>query len=170
MVADGNKPGFSGYAAERETAAAEDDDPTPASAFGEMGERISEMRDYAAYYVKARVDKIKAALRNILVMAALGIVGLIAGGALVVTAVVLLCTGIAQGLTALFGGHAWAGNLVTAVLLLGMIGIVAYVALTKITKTSKERMVHAYEQLKREQRADHGTDVHERAEEQRAGV
>jgi len=94
MVADGNKPGFSGYAAERDAAA--DDDPTPASAFSEVSERIGEVRDYAAYYVKARVDKLKVSLRNILVMAALGVVGLIAGGALVVTAVVLLCTGIAQ--------------------------------------------------------------------------
>src|SRR5947208_16770839 len=109
MVADGNKPGFTGYATERERAPATDaaDDPTPASAFGEVGERINEVRDYAAYYVKARVDKLKVALRNVAVMAALGIVGLIAGGALVVTAVVLLCTGIAQGLTVLFGGHAW---------------------------------------------------------------
>lgn len=141
-------------------------DPPPAAAFADLSARLGEVREYAAYYVKARVDKIKVSVRNILVMAALGIVGLVAATALVVTAVVLLCQGIALGLATLFGGRVWLGYLVTAILLLGMIGGAAYVGIGRLTKTSKERMVRAYEQRKRQQRVEHGTDVHERAEEQ----
>ena len=145
-------------------------DPTPASAFSEVAERLGEVRDYAAYYVKARVDRIKVVARNVAVMAALGVVALVAAGALVVTAVVLLCQGIALGLANLFGGRLWLGDLVTAILLLGAIGAGAYIGISRLTKTSKERMVRAYEQRKREQRVEHGTDVHERAHEQEQGV
>jgi hypothetical protein len=143
-------------------------DPTPASAFSEIGDRFAEARDYASYYVKARVDRIKVTARNVAVLAALGVVGLIAGAALVITAVVMLCVGIALGLSALFGGRMWLGDLVTAIILLGAIGAGAYVGISRLTKTSKERMVRAYEQRKREQRDEHGTDVHERAQQQRA--
>jgi hypothetical protein len=187
MVADANRPpqpdtpdtpdgrgGFYGYGAERGHMRGEDDENStrtdeaaPAAAWGDAFARFGEVREYAAYYVKARVDALKLSLRNLILMVALGIIGAFAGGALVVMAVVLLCIGIAHGLGELFGGRLWLGDLVTAILLLGAIGATVYIAVTRVTKTSKERVVKAYEQRKRQQRADHGVDVHERAEEQR---
>src|SRR4051794_10920841 len=105
MVADPEtKPGGRGFTDDEV-------DPTPASAFTDFADRLAEVREYASYYVKARVDRMKVSVRNIAVMAALGIVGLIAAGALVVTAVVLLCQGIALGLATLFGGRMWLGDL-----------------------------------------------------------
>src|SRR5437870_4853124 len=104
MVADANKPpqpdtpggGFTGYGAERESGAADappssSSDAAPAAAWSEAFERFGEARDYAKYYVKARLDALRLSVRNLMLMVALGIVGAIAGGALLVTSVVLLC-------------------------------------------------------------------------------
>ncbi len=173
VYSDGSKPpddagaqgGFSGYAAKRDTVS----DASPATAFSEASERLREVRDYASLYIQARIDKIKVSLRNLAVLTVLGIIGLLAGGAIVVTAAVLLCSGIAEGLTVLFGNRMWLGDLVTAILIFGAIGGGVYMAMARLTKTSKERTVNAYEQRKRQQCADHGTDVHERAEQARTG-
>jgi hypothetical protein len=176
MVADGKKPGFSGYGAEREattTAAAAGAEPgsapdaVPGAALAELIERFSEVREYLLFYLRTRVDAIRVSIRNLLLLSVIVVGAMASVGALAITAVVFLTMGIAQGLTALLGGHAWLGNIVTAVLMLGAIGGATYLAVIRITKTSKQRMVDAYEGRKRRQRHDHGTDVEQRAEETR---
>src|SRR4051794_5501565 len=64
----------------------------------EVGTQIGEVAEYIGYYLGAKRDAIMLSLKNAGIYAALGVVGLLAGGALVVTAVVLLCQGIAQAL------------------------------------------------------------------------
>jgi len=71
---------------------------------------ISELKEYASYYVAAKVDGVKRTVRNIGLYAALGVVGLIAGGAIIATAAGLLIVGLAQGLSRLFGGRSLAGR------------------------------------------------------------
>ena len=56
---------------------------------------LGELREYAGYFVAAKVDGIKLAIRRIGVMAAVGVIGLLAGGAIVATAAVLFCVGLA---------------------------------------------------------------------------
>jgi len=136
---------------------------SPASAFTEVGKRISEIRDYAAYYVAAQLDRVKLSIRNVFFYIALGILGVVVGGAMAVMAIVLICLGFAGLLSRLFG-HVWLGNLVSGAAILGALIVAAYVGLSYATRTSRERMVNAYEQRKRRQRDDHGVDVHERAE------
>jgi hypothetical protein len=169
MVADRDNPPPAGYGAERDADAKADggSDAAPAAAIGEAFARLRETRDYAAHYLSARVDALKLSARKVIVLAILGLLGAIAGAALIITSVVLLCVGIAQGLAVLFGGRAWLGNLVAALLLLGALVGGGWVVLARIRKASKERVVAAYERLKREQRDAHGTDVHQRAEQQR---
>src|SRR5436190_1352266 len=77
----------------------------PAEAMKDLRKRLGEIGEYASYYLAAKSDAFKLSMKNAAVYAALVVVGLIASVALVVTAVVLMCTGIAGGLGALFGGH-----------------------------------------------------------------
>jgi hypothetical protein len=141
-------------------------EPAPAGAFTEVSERLSEARDYAAYYIAAKIDQLKLSARNVAIYAVLGGVGLLVGGTLAVMAVVLFCLGAAGGLGALFGMGTWLGALVLGFALLLVIGGGLFGALMYVRKTFKQRTVNAYEQRKRQQRGDHGTDVHQRAEEQ----
>jgi uncharacterized membrane protein YdfJ with MMPL/SSD domain len=134
----------------------------------DIGRRLGELGEYLSYYLSAKSDGIKLTLKNVAVYAALGVVGLIAAGALVVTAVVLLCMGIAQGLGALFGHHLWVGYLVTGLLLLGGLGAAVYFGMSFMVGKSRKATVHRYEARQRKQRAEFGQDVKERAEAQRA--
>ena len=140
------------------------DDQSPAEAFRDVGTRLAELSDYLSYYVAARTDAIKASVRNAGLYAALGVIGLFAGGALVVTAVVLLLRGIAGGLAVLFGNRLWLGELVTAILFLALIGGGAWFMLGRLTKASRERTVKKYVSRQQQQRAKFGTDVKERAQ------
>src|SRR3954454_7074899 len=64
------------------------------SAFATMGERFAEIREYASYYASTKTDAIKNKITWIVVYAALGIIGLVVGLAILATAGVLLVRGI----------------------------------------------------------------------------
>src|SRR5437867_442571 len=66
------------------------DEQTPTEALHDIGTRLSELSEYFGYLIAAKVDAIKVSLRHAGIYAALGILALLAGGALVVTAVVLM--------------------------------------------------------------------------------
>src|SRR5258706_4110116 len=83
-----------------------------AEAFHRITQDAAELKEYAGYYVTAKIDGFKRTLRNLGLYAALGVLGLIAAGALVATAVGLIVVGIAQTLTSLFGGREWLGGIV----------------------------------------------------------
>jgi len=135
------------------------DGQTPGEAFHAAKRTFDQLTEYVGYYVSAKLDALKLKATNAAILAVLGIVALLAGAALVVTAVVYLVRGIAEALTALFAGHAWIGDLVTAILLLGALaGSIMYV-MRKITNTSRERTVKKYAARKQQQRARFGEDV-----------
>jgi hypothetical protein len=139
------------------------DDQSPSEAFHHAQMRLSELAEYVSYLIAAKVDGIKLTLRNVAIFAALGIVGLIAGGAMVVTSVVLLCYGVARGLGVLFGGRIWLGDLVTGILLLALIAGGTMFALKSIGKSSRERTAKKYAARQQQQRAKFGQDVRQRA-------
>jgi len=139
------------------------DDQSPGEAFHTAQVRLSELAEYISYYISAKTDGIKLTARNIAIFAALGVVGLIALGALIATAVVLLCTGIAGGLGALMGHHPWLGSIVTGILLLALVGGATYIALGRFGKGSREGTVKKYAARQQQQRAKFGQDVHTRA-------
>src|SRR5687768_17438223 len=91
-------------------------------AMAKISGSIGELKEYAGYLMAAKMDGIKSSIRNVGLYAAIGMVGLIVGGAILATAGVLLVVGIAQALAALFN-RMWLGNLVTAVLILGLLGV-----------------------------------------------
>ena len=136
----------------------------PADAFKEIGERFAELKEYAAYYVAAKADGIKASFRNLGIFAALGVVGLLAGGAVIVTAGVLLLTGLAGAIGAIFDPDLpWVGNLVVGAVVLGGLAAATILFLRKMTAASRERTVKKYESRQQHQRVQFGHDVHERA-------
>jgi hypothetical protein len=131
----------------------------PSDAFRDLGDRIAELKSFAGYYITAKLDGIKLSLRNLVLYAALGIVGLIAGGTIIVMASALLVMGISHGLGALFGGRYWLGDLVTGILFLGLIAAGVIFGLKAVTKSSRKRTVEKYEQWQHDQRQHFGTDV-----------
>jgi hypothetical protein len=140
------------------------DDQSPADAFNDLRTRFAELGEYVSFYLAAKADALKVTIRNAGVLAVLGVLGLLAGSAFVITAVVLLERGIAGGLGALFGGRLWLGEIVASVLFLGLLAGAVWFGMKKLTATSRQKTVTKYESRLQQQRAKFGTDVHERGE------
>jgi hypothetical protein len=147
-------------------AAEEEEELNPASeAFHRIKGDLNELKEYASYYVAAKVDGVKRTVRNIGLYAALGVVGLIAGGAIIATAAGLLVVGLAQGLSRLFGGRVWLGDIVTGILVLAVIGAGAWYMMNKLTGAWRSQTIRKYEQRKQSQRERFDHDVSQRAAE-----
>jgi hypothetical protein len=145
--------------------------PNPAKeAFERITHDLDELKEYAGYYVSAKVDGIKRTVRNIGLYAALGVVGAIVGGAVVATAAGLLVVGLAHALGALFGGRYWLGDLVTGILILGGVAGGAYYMMNKLTGTWRSQTLKKYEQRKQNERERFGHDVSSRAREAAAAA
>jgi hypothetical protein len=124
---------------------------------------LGELKEYIGYYLSAQGDAVRLKIRQGLAWAVLGIAGGLVGLAALITSVVLLLDGAAEGLAILFGGRLWAGELVTGAIILLVAGIVAYVVVARITKTSRQRIIQKYERRRQKQRVEFGYDVSQRA-------
>lgn len=144
----------------------EDDRPVT-DAFDELLRHLGELREYFSYYLSARADGVKMGLRRIGLLAAMGIMGFVAGAALIVTTIVLLLRGMAGGLGRLFGGMQWLGELVTGVFFLIVLTWGLYFAWSRTTTSWRKATVKKYDQRKNWQREQFGRDVHEQAEQAR---
>lgn len=126
-------------------------------------EKIAELREYAAYLVSIKLDSMKLSMRRLMLYAALGVVAGIAGVVAICLAVTQVLYGIGDGLGLLFGGHWWAGHLLTGVLVLAAVGITLMVMMRKITASSRESTLRKYEGRKAHQKVQFGRDVQEAA-------
>ena len=129
--------------------------------------KVGELKEFASYYVAAKLDAWKVSFRNLGIYAALGIVGLIAGSAIITTAAVLLLVGLALAIGKPFDpDQPWVGAIVVGLLVLGGIAAGIVFGMKKLTNTSRKRTVEKYENRQRDQRSNFGQDVRGR----RAGV
>jgi hypothetical protein len=145
---------------------AEEPPRNPASeAFGRIKCDIDELKEYASYYLAAKVDGLKRTAKTIGLYAVLGVIGLLVGGAIIATAAGLLIVGIADGLGRLFGGRYWLGDLVTGLLVLGVIGGAVWFMMKKLTGSWRSQTIKKYEQRKQTQRVRFGHNVKDRAAE-----
>lgn len=132
----------------------------PADAFKDVGVKVGELKEFATYYVAAKLDALKVTGRNIGIYAALGIVGLIAGGTIISTAAVLLLVGLALAIGKPFDpDQPWVGAIVVGLLVLGGLAVSIIVFMKKLTNTSRKRVVEKYENRQRDQRINFGEDV-----------
>ena len=143
-------------------------DGQPAEQFKFAVNRLAELKEYALYFVTAKLDGIKLSLRNAVIYAGLGIIGALAGGAVIAVAAALLVIGAAHGIGAALGGHAWLGDLIIGIFVLAVVGIGAVMAVKWLTKSFHQQLVNKYQSRQQEQRRTYGHDVQQRANEQRA--
>jgi hypothetical protein len=145
-------------------------DEPPSEAFRDAMAQIGEAKEYLSHFVAAKVDGIKVAARSAAVWAALGVLGLLTGGAILVTAAVLLVIGMAQGVSALLKGHTWAGNLIVGFVLLALAGVGAWFGMKRLFDSSRKRTVDRYERRLQRQRVEFGHDARERSAERAAAA
>jgi uncharacterized membrane protein len=131
---------------------------------------LSALREYAAYYVSARIDAVKFRVRKALVWAAVGLMGMVAGMVVLIGAIVFVLDGIAAGLAALLGGRRWAGDLITGIVILGVIALVGYLAVHGWVQSSWHKTVKKYERRRDQERGQFGRDVGQQAAQKRAAV
>ncbi len=136
----------------------------PAEALRRAFAHVARLREYAAYYVAARLDALKATVRNIGIYAGLCVIGLIAVGAMVVMAVVLLLRGIAGAFAQLFSGHPWLGDIITAVIVLALLAGGVIFSMKMLARTFRSQVVKKYEDRLRQQRQQFGRDVSDEAQ------
>jgi len=140
---------------------------SPADSIRHAGNLLAELKSFASNYLAAKGDALKLSLKRGVIFAGLGVVGLIAAGGMLVTAVVLLLMGIANAIGKLFDpDQPWVGQVVVGVLILGGTGLGAWLMLRKITNRSREQTVAKYEQRHNEQRRKFGHDVRQHADQQ----
>jgi len=141
------------------------DAQSPMDAFRDAGEKLVELKSYVSYYVAAKADQLKTTVRNLVLYAGLGVVGLFIAATAIIMGVAIFCLGFAYTLTAAFGGRAWAGFLVAGSVIVALIAAGAFVGYLMVTRSARKRMVEKYEQLQHQQRLEFGNDVCLRAEE-----
>jgi hypothetical protein len=125
--------------------------------------QLAQIRAFASHYLQARIDAVRLSIRQLIVWAALGMVGLVVLSAVMVMMVVFLFQGIAGGFGALFDGRVWLGDLVTmGIFVLVLTGGISW-ALGAFRRASRQRTVEKYESRQSQERIEYGADIHQRA-------
>ncbi len=118
----------------------------PGDPIAAMRDRVAELVDYFLYYISARIDSLKFAIkRRIFIACWIATAVLVAAGA-IVTGVVLLCVGVSEGLTQWFG-HRWAGELATGALLLVVVAVGGFIGIGHLIRSSHLKSVAKYEAM-----------------------
>jgi len=148
----------------------------PAEAIKHAAGYVGELKEYASYYLSAKLDGYKASAVNLGIYAVLGLMGAVVGSAILATAAVLLLWGLADGLGTLFAhlfhhpGWHWLGPFLVGLLILGGMAAGVIFGLKWFTRTSHSRLVAKYEDRKRRERIEYGFDVEQRAREERVAA
>lgn len=120
---------------------------------------VLELRDYVLDYLETRADRAAVELRRktsrLAILAALAV----AGTTLLIASMLRVVRGLAEGLTILFQGRAWLGDLLAGLLLAGGMAVGTAVFLARREKKELKRHVAKYERLHQEHRARHGRHV-----------
>lgn len=149
-------------AASRPMADSAESRPSPGEAFREALRHFAEIREYAGYYVAAKIDALRLGIRNVIILAALAVLGLIAAAAVIVTAVVMALEGVAGALALVM--PPWAAHLIIGVAFLLVLALAILIVLSRLSKSSRLQTVNKYESRKQSQQTQFGHDVKERAD------
>jgi len=164
MIADGSpKPA---RAPEVERDAAHDGDARPAGpdALAAVFRQLTEAVEYLAYLLATQVDRVKLKVRNVLLLAALGMIGVAVAMAFLACTVWLLLSGIAGGVGVLLGDRPWLGSIVTSVVILLIVVPAGWIAYRRVQSSGWKAVRERYRQRQAEQKARFGREVEETAE------
>lgn len=128
-------------------------------AFRRLQSQLEELAEYAKLYASARKDAIVATVRNLALLAVAGILALLIGSAMLITAAVIGLIGLAQLIGVALGDRLWAGYLVTGFGLLALVAIAVAVALVVLQRRFRKQTVDKYVKRHKSQRARFGHDV-----------
>jgi ABC-type multidrug transport system fused ATPase/permease subunit len=131
---------------------------------------LAALAEYLSYYLAVRADSLRLRLRRALVWTLVAATALLAASTALVVAVVLLLSGVANGLSALCGGHLWAGQLLAGFIVLFGAGLAIAILAARQIQASLRQTRDKYEQRQSKQRAEFGEDVAERARSRRSHV
>jgi len=132
-------------------------------AFQEVPVFFTELKSYAIYFLSAKVDGAKASARRVVMLAIMGVIGLLIVGGMLFSAVFLTLGGLAVGLGNLLGGHLWLGSLIVGLIVLSGICVGVWMGVKKVTGAWHLQTEQKYERKRNEQRDQFGRDVRERA-------
>jgi hypothetical protein len=143
-----------------------DEDSSPGESFSAAMSQFAELKEYAAQYIAARADSLKLSVRKVVLFAVLGVLGLLVGGAIMVTAASIFVIGISQLIAHWLGDRAWAGNLIVGILMIGLVAGGAWIMMRRMLGASRKATVERYERRLKQQRVLlAGHDARERSRE-----
>lgn len=138
--------------------------PHGPDALSAVFKQLAEAIEYLAYMLATQVDRVKLKIRNIVLMAVLGVIGAAAAMALVVCTVWLLLSGIAGGLGELvFGDRPWLGGIVVSVVILLAGALAGWIVYRRVQKSGLKATRDRYQKRQAEQRTRFGREVDEAA-------
>src|SRR4051794_4376294 len=79
-----------------------DDPPAPGDSLRSAGRHLSELKAYLGHFLSAKSDAMKLSLKRVVIFIGLGLAGLVVGGAMLAAAGVLLLSGLAHAIGAIF--------------------------------------------------------------------
>jgi uncharacterized membrane protein len=140
-------------------------EPSPAEALRRLQQQVGELQAYLTHFVSAKIDGFVLSARQLALWAALGVVGLTAAVGLVVTAVVLVLVGAADGFARLFGGQWWLGALLVGVGTLVLLALGIFIGMRTWQNRWRQQKVQQYDERQLQQHATFGHSVADRATE-----
>jgi len=152
----------------RASTAPGEQEPSPPEALRRLQQQIEELQAYFTHFVSAKVDGFRLSGQKLALWIALGLIGLLALAALVITAIVLLLDGAAAGLGLLFGGRLWLGQVVVGGGLLILLALGIFIGMRAWQHRSLQQKVQQYDERQLQQRAAFGHSVADRATEDAA--
>ena len=141
-------------------------EPSPAEALRRLQQQVGELQAYLTHFVSAKIDGLVLSARQLALWTALGVIGLTAAVGLVVTAVVLVLVGAADGFALLFGGRWWLGALVVGVGVLALLALGIFIGMRTLQNRWRQQKVQQYDERQLQQRATFGHSVTDRATEE----
>jgi hypothetical protein len=132
----------------------------PGEALTDAARHFAQLKEYFGHYVSAKLDGVKLTFRRLIIFMILGVVGLLAGGTMIIAAAVMLLQGLANAIGAIFDpDKPWVGQLIVSVLVLGGVVGGTMLLVRKMTGASKSRTVAKYDLKHDQQRERFGQDV-----------
>ena len=138
-------------------------EPSPAEALRLLQQQWGAFQAYVMHFVRAKIDGWVLSARHLALWAALGVVGLIAAVGLVVSAVVLVLVGAAEGFALLFGGRWWLGAIVVGGGTVILLALAMLIGMRTWHSRWRQQKVEQYDERQRQQQATHGHSVADRA-------